>query len=276
MDVKQQEDDQVGATPLSWNSQPAVEAALQEARRSAYAPFQPAVQAAKDYTMQRMNQAHGMVSQPWHSQAGIGTAMPEAAQTAIVANPMHPSFQEIVQWDPRFAQTLMRAKPSIEYAQKPARLFDRGRGPIEGITHGLSPQNMPPVEAAVAKGQGARSTIPIDPDQLQRLHQANLENPGSTLQQFPDIHNSDRPALISKIHEGLHSLYSGKSGGVSLVPNLSLERGRELMNRVLERANIDRMERLRTAQQYWNDPSHGIIDAIAQYRHGKYGGMGVK
>lgn len=276
MDVKQQEDDQVGATPLSWNSQPAVEAALQEAKRSAYAPFKPAVQAAKDYTMQRMAQAQGMVNSPWHSQAGIGTAMPEAAQTMVVANPMHPAFQEIVKADPRWAQVLQRAKPSIEFAKKPARVFDNARGPIEGVTQAIAPKNMAAVESIVGKGQGFRSTIPIEPEELKRLYQANQTNPGSTLQQYPTTHNTERPPMIAKIHEGLHSLYSGKSGGTSQLPNLSPDRARELMHRVLDRTNTTAMERFRTAAQYNKDPAHGLIDAIAQYRHGKYGGMGVK
>lgn len=77
--VQPQPGDQVGATPLSWSSKDAVDAALKEAQRSAYSPFKAAGQAADDYTRQRMQQAQGMVNQPWHSQAGIGTAMPEAA-----------------------------------------------------------------------------------------------------------------------------------------------------------------------------------------------------
>lgn len=78
MDIKLQQGDQVGATPLSWSSKDSVEQALQEAKRSAYAPFKPNVEAAQAYAAQRAQQAHGMVSQPWHSQAGVGTASNEA------------------------------------------------------------------------------------------------------------------------------------------------------------------------------------------------------
>lgn len=175
MDVRQQEDDQVGATPLSWNSQPAVEAALQEAKSSAYKMLKPWQEELRK------------LDQPRRTPGGFtfrGVTMRPAdqIQQAVVANPEHRVFQQLLRENPTEALSLIRMPAVTKY------------------------MDMDPALLAAKGGNAATVAVP------------NAVMPGTSVQMFPE---GMSVAPETALHEAGHALRIGRSGGTQSVPQYS-------------------------------------------------------
>lgn len=202
---------------------------------------------------------------------GVTMRPEDQIQQAVVVNPEDRVFQGLSRVDPRFAGSLQKMKPITEYlGEKVPTDFKKG---VYGVTTGIPPQRLEDVAQGVASGYVHRGPVAITNPEMQRLVDYTRQAPGSTLQAI-------RPGpseIPSAFHEGYHALYAAKNP-MRQVPQLDLQRAQELMTRVLQRTEgMTVPEKIKVIERYYQDPAHGLIEALGRYRMGKarVGGMNV-
>ena len=190
----------------------------------------------------------------------------------VVSNPSNAVFRDLERRVPRFAGSLQKMRPITEYVAKKADDFKRN---VLGVTTGIDPEKLEALGRFAQTGRTLPGPVKRTAPELERLYSINAQRQGSTLQSIrPTLQGSE--AEVTPIHEGFHALYANKFPK-SQVPEMADARARELLTRVLERSGVNPVNQAGILSQYYRDPQHGLVEALAQFVNQKAKhGMGVR
>lgn len=182
---------------------------------------------------------------------------------STVFNPESPYYLQALRQVPSVATGLRKMSQILEYLP-PVKGW---RGPSLGKTQGLSK----PITEEQRLGLLLNPNATIHGTPAGKWLELGARGPGATIQKFP-AHTP--PNAVSLAHEGYHSIYALQNPATQ-APRATGDRAMQLMARVMNRAGLSEDEILSWLAHYEKEPSHGLVEALAQYA-AKKGGMNVK